>query len=182
MKRTSHLLPGASALLVASIVMAFLLAIGQRPTSGGENDDSELSADVNRAIAAARAATAKYHDLDVALEDGFVNTGLPCIEGQGFHYIDPARIGTLDVDSPQILVYAPGNRLVALEWVIPSALVDGVAPTLFGETFHGPNADGIFFLHVWAWEANPDGMFADANPNIQCDCECEDSNEEEETD
>ncbi len=127
------------------------------------------SADVQRDLARARRATARYHDLDAALADGFVNTGLPCIEGQGFHYVNPGRIGTLDVDSPQVLVYAPGNRLVGLEWIMPASLVGGVPPTLFGETFHGSAAGGLFFLHVWAWQANPDGMFADSHPLIHCE-------------
>src|SRR5262245_14751486 len=70
------------------------------------------SAEVQRDLARVRRATARYHDLDAALADGFVNTGLPFIEGQGFHYINPGWIGTLDVEKPQLLVYAPGNRLV----------------------------------------------------------------------
>ncbi len=127
------------------------------------------SADVQRDLARARRATAKYHDLDAAIADGFVNTGLPCIEGQGFHYVNPGRIGTLDIESPQVLVYAPGNRLVGLEWIMPASLVGGVPPTLSGETFHGSSAGGLFFLHVWAWQANPQAVFADSHPRIHCD-------------
>jgi hypothetical protein len=124
------------------------------------------SADVHRDLARARRATASYHRLDAAIADGFVNTGLPFIEGQGFHYINPGRIGTLDVESPQLLVYAPGDRLVALEWLIPASLTGGVPPTLFGETFHGPIPGDFFILHAWVWRANPDGMFADTHPRI----------------
>jgi hypothetical protein len=131
--------------------------------------DGADSADVQRDLARARQATAKYHDLDAALADGFVNTGLPCIEGQGYHYINFSRIGTLDVESPQLLVYAPDGQLVAVEWLIPASLTGGVPPTLFGETFHGPIPGDFFILHAWVWRANPDGMFADTHPDIHCE-------------
>src|SRR5262249_55983035 len=132
-------------------------------------------AELQRELAAARQATAKYHNLDAARADGFVNTGLPCIEGQGLHYINPSWIGTLDVEKPQILVYAPGDHLVALEWFVPASLAGDVPPTLFGQTFHGSSADGFYFLHVWAWEANPNGMFADTHPRIHCDAAAHDA-------
>jgi hypothetical protein len=128
-------------------------------------------ADVRGDLAQARQATAKYHNLDAAIADGFVNTGLPCIEGQGYHYINVNRIGAVDVESPQLLVYAPDGRLVALEWLIPASLTGGVPPTLFGETFHGPIPADFFILHAWVWRANPDGMFADENPRIHCEDE-----------
>jgi hypothetical protein len=127
------------------------------------------SAPLKRELAVARQATVRYHDIDEALADGFIDTGLPCIEGQGYHYINLSRIGTLNIENPQILVYAPGNRLVALEWFVPGSLVGDELPTLFGQAFHY-SADGDFyFLHVWAWQANPNGLFADTNPLIHCD-------------
>jgi len=27
---------------------------------------------------------------------------------------------------------------------------------------------GIWYLHVWHWEPNPSGVFADWNPNVKC--------------
>lgn len=157
-----------AATLFATAAAWASLSIGWADPPAGGQGPGVTSAEVNQQIAAARSATAKYHDLDTALEDGFVDTGLPCIEGQGFHYVKLARVGSLDIEKPQVLVYAPDNRLVALEWIIPASLVDE-APTLFGETFHGPNDGGLFFLHVWAWQGNPDGMFADTHPQIHCD-------------
>ncbi len=39
-------------------------------------------------------------------------------------------------------------------------------------TYNGaPNRYGIpafYALHVWAWRSNPDGVFADWNPNVSC--------------
>jgi hypothetical protein len=27
---------------------------------------------------------------------------------------------------------------------------------------------GIWYLHVWIWEPNPSGLFADWNPSVTC--------------
>jgi hypothetical protein len=26
----------------------------------------------------------------------------------------------------------------------------------------------LWYMHVWAWTDNPDGVFADFNPTVQC--------------
>lgn len=130
---------------------------------------SELSAELNQQFAAVRRGTAKYHRLEAALADGFVDTGLPCFDGQGYHYILPERVGTYDPAAPAILVYSPDGRLVATEWATPVDSVGGVRPVMFGETFHGPVLDPpLFVLHTWVWYHNPDGIFADRNPRITC--------------
>ena len=47
-------------------------------------------------------------------------------------------------------------------------------PQLFGRTFAligEPNRYGLpafYELHVWLWQPNPSGMFADWNPNVTC--------------
>jgi hypothetical protein len=49
-----------------------------------------------------------------------------------------------------------------------------MAPMLFGEMFMetlAPNRYEIpafYALHVWIWEPNPDGTFANFNPNVSC--------------
>ena len=48
------------------------------------------------------------------------------------------------------------------------------APSLFGQTFQGPMAGHVpgmpwhYDLHVWAWQPNPNGTFAQWNPAISC--------------
>lgn len=122
-----------------------------------------------RDVLRATAATWQYNSLDAAIADGFVDTGLPCFDGQGYHYIRPDRLNTYDVTKPAILVYSPSGRLVALEWATPVDAVGGVRPVLFGETFHGPVLDPpLFVLHVWNWFYNPSGIFSDTNPRISC--------------
>jgi len=90
---------------------------------------------------------------------------------------------TLDPDQPEVLVYAPDRhgdlRLAALEYVVfqaPWNAEHGAdVPALFGETFHSvaePNrydVPAFFALHVWIWEPNPAGTFADFNPDVSCD-------------
>jgi hypothetical protein len=147
--------------------------VGDESAPAGSFESTALQSDLK----AAKQATAKYHDFAVATADGYVNTGLPCIEGQGFHYIKGSLIGTNDVTLPQLLMYLPDAtgtlQLVALEWIEPIADATTKPLTLFGQTFHGPeHVDGVpfdfFGLHVWSWQSNPSGLFSDTNPNIHC--------------
>lgn len=129
-------------------------------------------------LAAAAVATAPYLDINAALADGYVDSGLPCIDGQGFHFINNALVGTNDIRHPQLLVYQPRRngslKLVSLEWLTPVDETNANnPPTLFGQTFHGPNmVDGVpfpfFALHVWLWQVNPNGLFEDTTPRFTC--------------
>jgi hypothetical protein len=48
-------------------------------------------------------------------------------------------------------------------------------PVLMGQVFNyvgSPNRYGMpsfYELHVWAWKTNPNGVFADWNPNVSCE-------------
>jgi hypothetical protein len=61
-------------------------------------------------------------------------------------------------------------RLLGFEYII---FVE--TPTLGGQVMHytgSPNRYGIpafYALHVWAWRANPSGVFADWNTKVSCD-------------
>ncbi len=142
--------------------------------------------DLTPELTAARAATAKYNSVTKALADGYLAT-VDCVEappagppgalgGMGFHYVN---LGLMDpfVDplTPEILLYVPtaaGVRLVGVEYLAVD--VGQPAPVLFGQTMngpmagHGPGQPDHYDLHVWLWEANPDGIFADWNPNVSC--------------
>ncbi len=131
----------------------------------------------SRALAAARAATAKYHDISEALADGFVQVS-PCVAvpglgAMGFHYANFARAGNpnLDPAEPETLLYIPDEdgdlRLVGLEYTRFGPPTPP-APTLFGQEFRYDNNLGAYTLHVWAWRNNPSGMFAPFNPKLGC--------------
>lgn len=139
-------------------------------------DTSALSDAEAASVAAARQGTAQFHNIATAEAAGYVNTGLPCIDGQGYHYIKPSLIGTYNEAEPHILVYFPRGdnlALVALEWLTPIVDETTTAPTMFGHEFHGPKSiAGVPFsfyaLHVWAWLNNADGMFEDGNDKLVC--------------
>ena len=144
-------------------------------------------------LAAVRAATAQFHDLDAAIaagyELGYVNgAGVRIITGcvahptagaMGYHYFNKALIddNTIDVLRPEGLVYAPGPdgqlRLVAVEYVVPGLLSNppgvGTAPTIFGQqmVILVP-AVGFYTLHAWIWSNNPAGILASWSPAVTC--------------
>ena len=139
----------------------------------------ECSPECREELAMARAATAKYHNVEKALEDGYVQAS-PCVANptgaMGFHYVNFSLVADADIDAsqPEALLYLPNEsgklKLVGVEYVrvfTPTA----ERPTLFGREFDGP----AFFLnppqynlHVWLWKHNPSGMFAPFNPTLSC--------------
>jgi hypothetical protein len=92
----------------------------------------------------------------------------------GQHYVDLAALDSVvDPLHPESMVYevrfdeTRGEHLtlVAVEWVVPGAPTDE-PPELFGEHFHYNPTLGIWALHAWIWERNPNGIFADWNPEV----------------
>lgn len=84
----------------------------------------KLGPDVNRQLAQARAATARFHDPAVAVAEGYMELGPNPEEGNAVEYVNFDLIFscTLDVAHPQALRYVPsgnGLRLIAVEYAIP---------------------------------------------------------------
>lgn len=140
------------------------------------------SAPSGRELAHIRAATARYHDVQVALAEGYVPVS-PCEQidagTMGVHYLHPRLAGDAEIDParPELLLYVPtgdGARLVGVEYFVAAAATDGVRPQLYGVPFDGPMAGhspGMpehYDLHVWTWHHNPDGMTAQWNPALTC--------------
>jgi hypothetical protein len=125
-------------------------------------------------VAAARKGTALYHDIDVALADGFVRDS-PCVRRagvgtMGFHYALASRIDqNIDPSEPEVLLYLPDDdgilELVAVEYIFPNV---GLVPSLFGQDYHFSAARNRYELHAWIWRHNPAGMFEDWNPKLNC--------------
>jgi hypothetical protein len=125
-----------------------------------------LSAATLQELAQARNATAKYHDVEQALADGYVKRGYG--PGEGFHYVKNSLMDcTFDLEHPEALLYIPsgeGLRLVGVEYSMPSSC-SATAP----EGFTGdddewePNAEGrpMWALIAWLWLGNPNGVFAE---------------------
>jgi hypothetical protein len=139
---------------------------------------SGLGEDVDRDIARARAATARFRDIEAAVAAGYPATD-HCVEnqptgGMGFHFANRALSDTtLDVEKPEILVYermADGSiRLNGVEYVVPiAAWTPAQPPTLMGQSFKRADGLGIWYLHAWIWKPSPSGVFADWNPDVKC--------------
>lgn len=166
---------GVGALLASLFVPALVAAGGQAELSG------------------VRAATAKFHSVDAAIEAGYelgyvngagnrIITGCvahPSAGAMGYHYFSKPLIDDLVVDvlRPEGLVYSPGPdgrlRLVAVEWVVPGAFSNppgvSTAPRVFGrEMVILVPAVGFYTLHAWIWSNNPAGMFAHWSPEVSC--------------
>ncbi|MBE0685465.1 MAG: hypothetical protein IH585_05650 [Anaerolineaceae bacterium] len=175
---------------VVSIVLALVLLVvvsGQVIASSMNVNDPAVLKD----LAAVRNATAKYHDVENAVADGFVADHMcvaaPGMGGMGIHYINYERImdPSVSLTEPEVLLYAPsgnGLKLVGVEYMVglgaPGDPVPDSAdpsPILFGREFdgpmegHGPEMPPHYDLHVWIWSPNPSGMFEMFNPNVNCD-------------
>jgi hypothetical protein len=133
-----------------------------------------------------REATSRYWDVNVALHEGFV-PATPCVSGptegaMGVHYVLPARLGdgVLNAEEPEALIYEPmpngALRFVGVEFIALASTVGG-GPSLDGHLLNyvgEPNRYGLpafYEMHVWAWEDNPKGSFADWNTNVTCDAQ-----------
>lgn len=137
-----------------------------------------------------RQATRRYRDVNVAIAEQWVQ-GTPCVSGpnegaMGVHFVLPARVGDGEVkaDEPEALIYEPmangALRLVGVEFIVLASdwaarHPDGSTPSLDGHLLHyvgAPNRYGLpafYEIHVWAWEGNPKGSFADWNTRVSCD-------------
>jgi hypothetical protein len=131
-----------------------------------------------------RDVLAAYEDVDAALADGFERFG-DCMVGpqggQGIHFTNGERIGDpgLDALRPEVLMYEPrpdgSLRLIGAEFLVFQEAwhADGTkpSPALLGREFslNTTLLDAPFYaLHVWVWQYNPLGIFANWNPLVTC--------------
>jgi hypothetical protein len=159
------------------------------PVSGQEQVSAAKSSEPRPLIDKVSTATARFRNINVALAEGFVQ-GTPCVSGpdfgaMGVHFVLPGRIaaGMLNAEEPEALIYEPlpggGFRLVGVEFIVLAAKwaanhPDGTPPALDGHLLNligAPNRFGLpdfYEIHVWAWEQNPVGSFADWNTRVTC--------------
>ncbi|WP_318212400.1 MULTISPECIES: hypothetical protein [unclassified Streptomyces] len=135
-------------------------------------------ASVARDLAKAHAATAKFAHEPLAVKAGFMKTDMcmsdPVLGGMGYHYVNPANIGSTDPSRPAAVLYEDGEdgkrHLVAAEWVVLD--VGRPAPVMFDRKFDGPNVipglGSTYDRHVWLYKKTPSGLFARYNPKVKC--------------
>ena len=208
---------GWSQYLIAAVAVVSLVGCSERSNpaapaalssaAGSESGAVKGEPGLGPDLAAVKAATAQFHQVERAIEAGYQDpTGSHCeqiaIGAMGIHSANPALLQSqaLDPLQPEVLLYLPkedgGFRLIGVEYV-QTVLVRNPAtgavspwmaqtpwpsnftvvtptPQLFGQTFQGPMPGHLpgmpwhWDLHVWVWNNNPSGTFAQWNPAVSC--------------
>jgi hypothetical protein len=159
--------------------------------SGPESSAEQLLGSLAQEV---RKGTGRFRDINEAFREGYA-AATTCVSGpdtgaMGVHLVhvykgQPDRVadGKLLPEEPEALIYEPEAngymRLVGVEFIEVAAdwntrnpqeppSVQGNLMNLIGE----PNRFGLpafYELHVWAWEHNPRGTFADWNTQVTCE-------------
>src|SRR6478672_12147823 len=138
-------------------------------------------------LARLRAVTARFHSIDTAKQAGYSTQITPCwahhsAGGMGYHFGNTNLFdATVDLLNPETVIYEPqagGHmRRVGMEYIVPldawaAAKHDlndpNDVPQLLGQRFTRHSFLPIFKLHIWLWQNNPSGTFADWNPKVSC--------------
>src|SRR6056297_145339 len=163
---------------------AVLEMLGHAPVLQCEDESSEVSPEVQAQLEDLFLSVLPLFNFDVAVAAGWDTIpGGECIEspmgGMGYHLqnLDQLANGQLNMLRPEALLYAPiedgSLKFVGVEYIIPGDLWDDPEPPMFLEQplHFNPNVGpaGIWALHVWVVEENPNGIFADWNPDVSCE-------------
>ena len=138
-------------------------------------------------LAALRQVTARFHSIEAAKQDGYSTQITPCwahhsAGAMGYHYGNTNLFdATVDLLQPEVVIYEPqagGHmRLVGMEYIVPLAAWEAAGhnlnnptdvPQLLGQNYTRHSFLPIFKLHIWLWQQNPSGTFADWNPKVSC--------------
>lgn len=163
------------------IIFAAVLLVATVSANGQHNEGKRHE------IATIQRATARYHQLDAALADGYevlfdctVNPNDPT-EAMGQHYINfGLKDDRVELAKPEVLMYEPQAngkmKLVGVEYVIfEEDWTGSEAPRFLDQEMHYKTAVGVhpagpfYELHAWVWKHNPNGVFADWNPTVSCE-------------
>ena len=126
-----------------------------------------------RELKAARAATAKYQNIENAIKDGYADISV-VVQHMGFHYMKASLADDkFEIEKPEILVYNKNHQghveLVAVEYAVPIPLTPNAAPQGFtgdADVWTYSTTFNLWLLHAWVWEYNPAGIFNPTNPLI----------------
>ena len=149
---------------------------------GCDDTDSPLQPE-DQQLAALERLTEPFHDFSKAQEAGWNVQATPCWEhatlgAMGYHYGNPEFLadGEIDLLEPELLMYVPDAsghmHLVGMEYIVDLEAWDAQhdsPPTLLGHEFHPHSSLPIYKFHIWLWRNNPQGMFADWNPEVSCE-------------
>ena len=120
----------------------------------------------------AKMSTARYNNIENAIADGYVDINV-VVPHMGHHYMNSGYLNAnFEIDKPEILVYSPNPasghmQLVAVEYAIPNTEPQPEGFTGSYDVWDNNAGFGLWLLHAWVWEYNPDGVFSPMNPNVQ---------------
>jgi hypothetical protein len=170
--KSSNRKPAARLAAIAGLLLVPLLSAPAIADAMGAGDMGGFAQQV-------KAANDRFADVAVAKKEGYVQ--LPCASGvdggsMGIHYVNLDLLGdpALDVAKPEAVLYEPQKdgtlKLMAVEYITEKGPTAALGGQLFSYTT-SPNRYGLppfWEVHVWAWKANPMGVFSDMNPDATC--------------
>ena len=171
--------------ITALAALAALAGCSEAPPAPAQSEAVDLKVDrlpddVMQKLEALKASYAQYSSFDAATAAGNFDIQITgCLEmrpqgGMGYHYGNGQLLdGIADETAPEVLLYEPNAHgemeLVGVEFVVPFGLWNGAnPPRLFGMDMHANNQFGVWALHAWLYKRNPQGVFADWNPRVNC--------------
>jgi hypothetical protein len=170
-------------LSAAKALLSALTATLAATNVGAQRPDS---ASVAKFIAQARATTARFQDINVAIAENYVRVG-PDFPVMGEHWVRGESVMRSEsTPMPSILTYATIDGRLTLTGVVytlvrvPGVELPDMPPSaewhdhvgtideeslLLGHTHLGGDSDGpsLAVMHAWVWLPNPAGMFATDN-------------------
>ena len=170
-------MPGHTTLrgvLVAAVTMMACAHGSQQVVAS--SGDARIAADLERL----RSATRSFQNLDSAVAAGYPRDVPECLVHEhhgamGYHHVNRGYLTpTINIEHPQILLYERkpdgAYQLNGVEFIIPYRLYsrDSVPQIVMGQKMHHEDTLNIWYLHVWAWTNNADGVFANFNPAVSC--------------
>jgi hypothetical protein len=156
------------------------------------NDLRQLTAKFHDLDAAKNAQYGLFINAPLTAPDGCISD--MSLGGMGYHYTRGNNLmdDAIDLLDPEFLVYAPvpgarpndvnRTRLAAFDyfllysakWPAPGTPGFKKAPTFHDfpstsdlpDVAFSPSRFGGWMIHIWLWEHNPDGMFANFNSSV----------------
>lgn len=159
------------------------LAAAALVVGGSSGSAADPPARDDSGVTAVRNATERFHDVEVALEAGYVPVShceeLPGVGAMGIHYLHPelAADSRIVPTQPEVLLYEPTERglvLVGVEYFVAEDAARSARPSVLGRPLNGPMAGHNpqmprhYDLHLWVWRDNPAGLTEDWNPAVSC--------------
>ncbi len=159
-----------------SFRLLLALLFGASSSAFAQSADAAVNADLEKL----RTATRAFQNLDSAVAAGYPREVAACLVHEhhgamGYHHVNRGYLTASPViEKPPILLYERKQdgtyKLNGVEFIVPYTLYsrDSIPPVLFGQKLAREDNLNIWYLHVWAWSENADGIFAAFNPSVSC--------------